>query len=146
MCPCASGCNGPWVGMWRPEANRRCLHHSFTLLWGVWLPLNPGHTVTARLVVLEPLGCARLCSHFPGVVFQTPCSFHVLLRVRTWSSCFCSKRSPHLTISPALLGITLLKHYLNRAKDMVLLTVLALHAGDSGLDPSTTQLGGEGKN
>lgn len=43
---------------------------------------------------------------------------------------------------PALLGITLLKHYLNGAKDMVLFTVLALHAGDSGLDPSTTQLGG----
>lgn len=47
---------------------------------------------------------------------------------------------------PSPVRHTLLKHYLNRAKDMVLLTVLALHAGDSGLDPSTTQLGGEGKN
>ena len=70
----------------------------------------------------------------------------MVLRVRTWSSSFCSKHSPHLTVSPALLGIILLKHYLNRAKDMVLLTVFALHSGDSGLDPSTTQLGGEGKN
>lgn len=80
--------------------------------------------------------------HFPGLVFQTPCSFHVVLRVRTRSSGFCSKHSPYLDISPALLGIMILKHYLNGAKDMALLTVLALHAGDSGLDPRTTQLGG----
>lgn len=38
------------------------LHHSFTLLWGVGLPLNPGHTVTARQIVL---GAPRMCPPLP---------------------------------------------------------------------------------